>query len=243
MPCTSTLESTPSARRALPCIRHGVRFGLALLIAQSLAGCHSEPHPLCVELEAVASESDAVVAERQPRFLAALSDLNGLAEQAGTEPCPIRDARFEPDRVTEPASIGQLLPSSLLELSGADSEVGLFRSTCGVGDTVSQTGLVKRYREAIDTLPARFDLVVIQRQRTDPVMQSPTTFSPGSLDVLGLVYSHAEQRVVCTGLATASNRQEVLADRSLRDTDYLQLDLNRQAIWAVRERLQVLPAP
>lgn len=224
---------------------HAVRFaavGLALLIMQSLPGCSSAPHPLCAELEAVAKQSADVVAEQQPRFLATLSDLDGLAALSGTEPCPITDARFEPDRVTETSVLAKLLPNSLLELSGADSAVGLFRDTCGRGDIASQNSLIARYREAIDTLPTRFDLVVIQRQRKDPTMLSPTTFSPGNLDVLGAVYSHAEQRIVCTGLASASNREEVLAGRSLRDTDYLQLDLNRQAIWAVRDQLMAVPA-
>ncbi len=220
-----------------------VFFGLPLLLIQALTGCSSTPDPLCTEMEALAKQTADMVAERHPQFRASLTDLDRLASMSGSEACPISDARFEPDRVTGPGELDRLLPSSLLELSGADSAIALFRSTCGVGDTVTQTELIVRYREAIDTLPTRYDLVVIERQRIDPVMQSATTFEAGKLDVLGVVYSHAEQRIVCTGLASASNRNEVLAGRALRDADYLQLDLNRQAIGTVRERLQAVSVP
>lgn len=213
--------------------------GISLLL---LSACGpGKDHALCVELEDVASSTAAAVNERAEALRNALSNLEALSSLPTGDACPVANPRFEPNRVFGPNEIASALSSSLLELASAEGDVALFRDTCGRGDLVSQERLVQSYRDAITALPTQHDLIVLERERIDPTMQGTGQFSPGSLSVTGLVYSHADQRVVCLAHASVTNREKVMADRARRDIDYLQLDLNRNAIEAVRSTLKSLP--
>lgn len=215
-------------------------FGVTILM---LSGCGpGKPHALCVELEGVASSAAAVVNERAEALRNALADLESLSSLPTGDACAVARPRFEPNRVFGPNEIAGALSSSLLELASAEGDVALFRDTCGQGDLISQERLVQKHRDAIAALPTQHDLIVLERERIDPTMQGTSQFTPGSLSVTGLVYSHADQRVVCLAHASVTNREQVMTDRSRRNIDYLQLDLNRNAIEAVRTTLKSLPA-
>ena len=223
-----------------------MRFLCSLVCGASallLSACGpGAPNALCAEMESVVAEANAAVQEREGAFRAALTAAATAGpSSAGT--CPVGKPAFEQGKVFSAGDVATALPISLLELAGADAEVGLFRDTCGTGDIVSQQALIVKYREAIAALPTKQDLVVIERERVAPNMQSNTTFSPGSLRVTGLLYSYAEKRVVCLAEASVSNRETVLANRGARDTDFLQMDLNRNAIEAVRGSLQAVSGP
>lgn len=214
--------------------------GFALLI--SACGSNKQ-HALCVELDDVAKLAAAAVSERATALRSALADVENLSSLPTAGTCPIASPRFEPNQVFGPRETSDALSPSLQELAGAEAAVALFRDTCGQGDLISQERLILQYRDAITALPSQHDLVVLERERINPTMQGTSQFTPGSLNVTGLVYSHSDQRVICIAQASVTNREKVMADSARRDIDYLQLDLNRNAIEAVRTTLELLPTP
>ena len=207
----------------------------------STPGCgRRASHPLCVAMEDAVKAAEGALHERAAVFRSAIAELDALRAAPAAGACPVGSPTFTQEIVFSRSALGTALPPSLGALAQADATVALFRDTCGVADTVSQERVVAEIHAAIDAVPSQNDLVVVEVSRRSPV-PTGSTFVPGELQAVGLVYSHAQQRFVCRADVSVSNREEVTVTNLGRDIDYLERDLNRQAIEAARRSLQALP--
>jgi hypothetical protein len=217
-----------------------LRCGLVLAGVWFAACKPSAPHPLCVGLEEVAAASAAAADEHLAVLRSTIGDRERVAWDEAV-PCPVSVPRFSPEVVWEGGDLERLRMATIDALLSVEGTVELFRSTCGRGDDASQERVIDEARAEIASAAGQNDLLLVVRERVDPVVVSPTTFQPGTLAWDAYVWSYAERRFVCGARGESTNRDEVTGSNRARDIDSLQRDLNRRAINDARGALRAIP--
>jgi len=210
-------------------------------LAASVAACkRNAHHPVCDELDALIGEAEALERELLDPLRVQLQEAFVTPPRTTDEPCPITSLPWSSSTVLSEAGLASAEVGNAGSLPHVAASLRDQVESCGERMAIPIADSIAVSRPVIEDARTEHILVLVELERVQPEIISSTTFEPGELRALALVYSAVEHDFVCAAEVSASSFETVLSAQTERAIDSLNRDLNRRATEASRTALRVI---